>query len=350
MAPPILHREVFHRMSQHPARKRWLGDLLAGLLILGRVHGPAEVSELFSQKAPEAGIDFVHVNGMSGELFMPEIVGSGEALFDCDNDDDLDLFLVQGNLLGPDKTLADAIFQPRGPLLVGRLYRNDLVVQADGSRRLRFTDITKGSGITRQDYGMGVAAGDYNNDGWVDLYITSLEHNLMYRNQGNCTFTDVTEQTRTDDPRWSVSAAFVDFDRDGWLDLFVGNYVDFRFTNRKLCLSPSGAKDYCGPLAYKPLPNRLFRNRGDGTFQDVTARSRIATEYEGALGVVSADFDGDGWPDIYVANDGRPNQLWINQRNDRDDESERAERIGGTWRRWTDACGESLADWKARLR
>src|SRR5437870_3774146 len=219
-------------------------------------------------------------------------------------------------MLGAGKTLADAMFPPRGPLpLRARLYRNDSVVHPDGSRTIRFTDVTEQSGIDARGYGMGVTAGDYNNDGWVDLYITNLGHNQMWRNNGDGTFTDVTQVTGTDDPNWSVSAAFVDFDHDGWLDLFVGNYVDFSFTNRKKCFLSTGIEDYCGPLAYEPVPNRLFRNRRNGTFEDVTAQSQIARESYGALGVVCADFNGDGWTDIYVANDERSDQLWINQGN-----------------------------------
>ncbi len=273
--------------------------------------------EIFTDRAHDAGIDFVHFNGMSGAHYYAEMVGSGAALFDYDNDGDLDIFIVQGCMLGPGKTLADATFPPLAPSspLWGRLFRNDSSVNADGTRTLKFTDVTEECGIDARGYGMGVTAGDFNNDGWVDLYITNLGHNQMWRNNGDGTFTDVTKETGTDVPGWSVSAAFVDFDRDGWLDLFVGQYVNFSFRNLKKCISLGSAEDYCGPTTFDPLPNRLFRNRGDGTFEDVTARSRIGREYNGALGVVTADFNGDGWPDIYVSDDERPNQLWVNQRN-----------------------------------
>jgi hypothetical protein len=284
--------------------------------MLGVVPGKmASSTAFFSDVAQQVGLDFVHFNGMSGEHYYPEMLSTGVALFDYDNDGDLDIFLVQGQMLGPGKTLDQAIFPPKGPLpLRGRLYRNDSVINPDGSRILKFTDVTEQSGIDARGYGMGVAAGDYNNDGWVDLYITNMGRNQMWRNNGDGTFTDVSRVTGTDDPSWSVCAAFVDYDRDGWLDLFVGNYVDFSFTNRKRCFTLTG-DDYCGPLSYEPVPNRLFRNRRDGTFEDVTAESKIGSEYYGTMSVVCADFNGDGWIDIFVSNDERPNLLWINQGN-----------------------------------
>ena len=253
---------------------------------------------------------------MSGNYYYPEMIGPGGALFDYDNDGDLDVFLVQGSMLGPGKSLADALFPPRPPLPVkSRLYRNDLKADANGRPTLGFTDATDQSRIDARGHGMGVAAGDFDNDGWVDLYITNFGPNQMWRNEGDGTFANVTEKTGTDDQRWSISAAFLDFNRDGWLDLYVANYVNFSFTNVEKCSSYSGAVDYCGPLNFDPVPERLFRNRGDGTFEDVSATSRIASEYNGALGVSCADFNGDGWIDIYVANDGRVNHLWINQRD-----------------------------------
>jgi hypothetical protein len=270
---------------------------------------PAE--EIFSDRTKEAGIDFVHFNGMSGFHFYPETMGSGVALFDYDNDGDLDIFLVQGAMLGP-VDVSKALFHPQLPLR-GRLYRNDSVRNADGTCTLKFVDVTEESGIKAEGYGMGVTAADFNNDGWVDLYITNFGHNQMWRNNGDGTFTDVTAESGTDVPGWGICACFLDYDRDGWLDLFVANYIDFRFTNLTKCFAPSGMVDYCSPLEYSPLPNRLFRNRRDGTFEDVTIRSGIGNEYYGAMGAVCADFDGDGWPDIFVSDDYRPNQLWINQ-------------------------------------
>ena len=230
---------------------------------------------------------------MSGKFQYAEIIGSGAAMFDMDNDGDLDVFLVQY----------------KGQ---SRLFRNDL---KDG--KLSFTDVTEKSGITSSGNGMGVAAGDFNNDGCVDLYLTNRGPNQLLR--GNCdgTFTDVSAQSHTagDNSKWSVSAAFLDYDRDGWLDLFVGNYLTWREDSSMPCFGPSGRPDYCSPNAYQPQQSRLYHNNHDGTFTDVTASAGLARDFGPALGVTTADFNGDGWIDIYVANDGQPNQLWINQHN-----------------------------------
>jgi hypothetical protein len=269
--------------------------------------------DLFVDATRQAGIDFVHFNGMSGELYYCEMMGAGVALFDYDADGDLDVYLRQGIMLGPNKTLADASFPPKSLPLTDRLYRNDLLDISGRQGPLRFTDVTDSSGIAASDYGMGVAAGDFDNDGHVDLYLTNFGRNVLLHNRGDGTFADVTAESGAADPRWSVSAAFLDFDRDGWLDLFVANYTNFTIATHKPCYAPSGARDYCGPQSYDPVANRLLRNRGDGTFEDVSARAQIVGAYGKALGVSTADFNSDGWIDIYVANDGLPNQLWINQ-------------------------------------
>ena len=277
---------------------------------------PTTQRPLFTDQTEEAGLDFVHFNGMSGGHSLPEITGAGGALFDYDNDGDLDLYLVQGRMFEPGKSIAEALVPPKHEApLTDRLYRNDLTIEADGSRTLRFVDVTAAAGLQAYGYGMGVAAGDVNSDGWIDLYVTNLGANQMLRNNGDCTFTDVTAVTGTDDPRFSVSAAFFDYDRDGWLDLFVGNYVTIDFDSSRRCFTPAGAQDYCGPLAYDPQPNRLFRNRGDGTFEPVTVQAGMQGGPGSTLGVVTADFNSDGWLDIYVANDGMANRLWMNQQD-----------------------------------
>ena len=270
--------------------------------------------EWFVERAAVTGLDFVHFNGMSGENYYPEIMAPGAGLLDYDNDGDLDVYVVQGQMLGPGKTLKDATFPPERPLK-DRLFRNDLTVGEDGSRTLRFTDVTDESGIDIRTYGMGVAAGDIDNDGWVDIYRTGLSGSVMLRNNRNGTFTDITGRSGTGNPEgWGVSSSFVDYDRDGDLDLYVGNYLLYSIEGDIDCLAVTGLQDYCPPNSYRPQPDRLYRNRGNGMFEDVTSRALTGADGP-ALGVSTADFDGDGWIDIYVGNDGTANQLWINQKD-----------------------------------
>jgi hypothetical protein len=273
--------------------------------------------EIFSDLSRPAGLDFVHFNGMSGEYYMAEVISPGGALLDYDNDGDLDLYLVQGRMLGPGKDFDVALFPPRHSLpLTDRMYRNDLALGPEGESVFRFADVTASTGIEgTTHYGVGVAVGDYDNDGWADLYLTNLGPNQLLRNVGEGRFSDVTSVAGVGDQGWSVPAAFFDYDRDGWLDLFVGNYVDFPFEEPVLCHDIAGALDYCGPASYPAQPDRLYRNRGDGTFEDLTAAAGLAVPGRPTLGVVTADFDGDGWADIYVANDGEANNLWINRRD-----------------------------------
>jgi hypothetical protein len=267
----------------------------------------------FVDVAAESGLAFTHFNGMSGELLYPEVMPPGIALFDYDNDGDLDVFIVQGRMLGA-KPLDQARLPPRDrSSLEGRLFRNDLRAEADGTRIVRFTDVTDASGLNAAGYGMGAATGDFNNDGCVDLYVTGLGTSQLFRNNCDGTFTDVTKQSGTGSAGWSVSASFVDVDRDGWLDLFVGHYVNYSVEANIRCTGLAGIPDYCPPHVYTPQRSTLFHNNRDGTFADVTMAAGLATDFGPTLGVTTADFNGDGWIDIYQANDGQPNQLWINQ-------------------------------------
>ena len=278
---------------------------------------------LFIDATAASGVDFVHQNGSVGTFHMAELMGAGVAVADFDNDGDLDLYLVQGG----------ALEGPRSEEPGDRLYRND----TPPGGHLRFTDITVGSGLVAQGYGMGVATGDVDNDGWLDLYVTNRGSNQLFRNRGPSTglstgpstdgrilFEDITAQAAVDDagwsvPGWSVPATFLDFDRDGWLDLFVGGYLAYEEGNSPRCAGPSGRRDYCGASHFLGVADRLFRNLGVDaagrvSFEDVTVASGLAnTDPRRTLGALSADLDGDGWLDLYVGNDAGPNHLWINR-------------------------------------
>jgi hypothetical protein len=319
--------------------------------------GQSGGSRLFIDVTGESGLDFVHDNGATGELLLPEVTGSGGALFDYDNDGDLDVFAVQGTALRPGSGQG-AQSRTRVSSPGSRLFRNDLVKGKAG--RPRFTDVTAQSGITAVGYGMGAATGDIDNDGWVDLLVTNMGPSQLFRNNGNGTFSDITVKSgiepnlrdprpvepdsrdsrnprpvndprdprpgndlrdprpgndlRDPRPRWGASATFFDYDRDGWLDLFVANYVHFGLDMKRECFSRTSARDYCNPVVYDPLPAQLFHNTGNGTFTDVSVRSGITRSLGRGLGVVATDVNADGWTDLYVANDGDPNHLFINQR------------------------------------
>ena len=266
---------------------------------------------IFRDVALETGLDFRHFTGSSGAYYLPEIMGAGVALFDYDTDGDLDVYLLQGTMLGPPAVNAETALREPGDEPGHRLFRNEL----SESGRLGFVDVTDQAGVGLREYGMGVAVGDIDNDGHPDLYVTAFGRNVLYRNNGDGSFADITDEAEVDDGRWSASASFLDYDRDGDLDLFVTNYVDFTVRNHSACYGVEGMRDYCNPTVYRPVPDRLFRNRGDGTFEDVSASAGINTAFGSGLGVIAADFNADSWPDFYIANDGNANQLWQNNRD-----------------------------------
>ena len=259
---------------------------------------------LFREVAAESGLTFRHFADASDEFRLPEIMGSGVALLDYDLDGDLDAYFLQGGPLGG--AFSDAAAAGHGVQGPGsRLFENRIVPTGE----LFFEDVTEESGLRFGGYAMGAAVGDYDGDGDPDLYVTALGPNALFRNDGDGTFTEV---DGPQDQRWSTSATFWDYDQDGDLDLFFANYVDFTARNNKKCFSPVGARDHCNPTVYNPVPDRLFRNDG-GRFRDVTGDAGLGAAFGNGLGVMSVDLSGDGRPDLYVANDGTANQLWINQ-------------------------------------
>ncbi|MEM7052682.1 MAG: CRTAC1 family protein [Acidobacteriota bacterium] len=282
-----------------------------------RDDGPSSVpsragsdGEVFRDIAAASGLEFRHFNGMSGELYLSEITCAGGAFGDFDGDGDLDVYLLQGAMLGPGKEFDDATEAPSERPPRDRLFLNRLAESGE----VAFVDGSAGLGVAATGYGCGVATGDFDGDGRLDLYLANLGSNQLLRNLGGGAFEDVTEAAGADDRRSSVTAAFVDYDRDGWLDLFIGNNVEFDHSGETVCRSLTGAPDYCGPGAYPSQADRLLRNRGDGTFEDVTAAAGLGRQRLPTLGVTVADLDGDDWLDLYVANDGKPNGQWVNDR------------------------------------
>lgn len=266
----------------------------------------------FEEIASAAGLNFNHFNGATGEYYLPEIAGSGVALLDYDGDGDLDILLVQGDFLESGKRLEEATFPPASGWKPGlRLFRNESVPTG----KFTFTDVTNTSGLHYEGAGMGVAVGDYDNDGRPDVYITGYGHNSLFHNNGDGTFTDVTLLAGVKDSGWSTSATFFDYDRDGKLDLFVTHYVQFKFRKKQCFIEGLGLPDYCGPQNFHGSLSTLFHNEGNGRFVDVTKRSHIGSAAGPGLGVVARDFNGDGWPDLYVANDGAASYLWLNQQD-----------------------------------
>jgi len=257
--------------------------------------------------AAEAGLAFRHWNGRTGRLFDAEVLAPGVALFDFDNDLDLDLLVLQGTALEPLGKVLDPL--PAGAPQGAVLYAN----QGPEKGILRFVDVTTASGIAENGYGMGIATGDIDNDGNVDLLATRLDGATLWRNRGDGTFADESAARGLAVTGWATSATFFDADRDGWLDLYVARYVDWSPALDRACFDASSRPDYCGPLSYRPLPDLYFHNRGDGTFEEASAASGIDGKAAAGLGVAAADLDRDGWQDLYVANDATANFFWRNR-------------------------------------
>jgi hypothetical protein len=279
-----------------------LAALIAGLrfgILPGRTELVFEGTPWFADVTEQVGLNFIHDPGpLPPTTFMPQIFGSGAALFDFDNDGRLDLLLLQN--AGPESRSTN------------RLYRQG----ADG----RFVDVSEGSGLDVSGYGMGVAIGDVNNDGLPDVLITEYGRIRLFLNRGHGKFTEITKESGLENPEWGTSACFVDYDRDGWLDLVVANYVIY--DPEHACIpSQKAGPDFCSPSPFPTTHARLFRNLGRKSaesqasvrFEDVSVKSGLASVTGAGLGVICADFDGDGWPDIFVANDTQPNHLWINR-------------------------------------
>ena len=257
----------------------------------------AETTLRFTDQTQAAGIHFKHINAASKHKYLPETMGAGGLFFDYDNDGHLDIYLVNSGTLSRDAQ------SPRQTNHSDILYRNN----GDGT----FADVTEKAGLQQNyGYGMGCLAADYDNDGDADLYLTNFGKNQLYRNNGDGTFTDVTSRAGVADGSWSVSASFGDFNLDGYLDLYVANYLDYQLETAHACFL-EGVHIYCGPHEYPGAPDTLYRNNGDGTFTDVTTRAGLHPVGKG-LGTLFTDYNSDGYPDIFVANDAVPDFLYRN--------------------------------------
>src|SRR4051812_30627851 len=272
---------------------------VAGAIVplIGASQQPESPKPTFTDVTAAAGIRFRHNSGAFGKKYLPETLGAGCAFLDFDNDGWQDVLLVNSTNWpgrpGPPSYLA--------------LYRNN--------RNGTFTDVTKEAGLAVEMYGLGVSAADFDNDGNIDIYITAVGPNRLFRNLGNGRFADVTARAGVGDPSFSTSAMWFDYDRDGRVDLFVANYVDWSIENDRFCSLDGKSKSYCTPEAYKGQSSTLYRNKGDGTFENVTKQAGLADPPSKALGVALIDYNGDNLPDLFVANDTRPNRLYENKGN-----------------------------------
>ena len=294
--PRVTRRQFITGMSCIGARW-WASPSSIDLVVPQAQTG---VHPLFEEVPSQTtGISWRHVNGRSPGYYLPETTGAGCAFLDYDNDGWMDIYLVNSGKCD--------FFTPSPPLR-NALYHNN----RDGT----FTDVTEKAGVIGGGYGMGVAVGDYDSDGWPDLYVTQYGRSILYHNNGDGTFTDVTEKAGVEAPGWASSAVWFDYDNDGRLDLFVCRFVDFNQPLNKFCGNErNGERYYCVPSAYEPARSWLFHNNGKGTFTDVSRESGIAKVSGKAWGVVATDINNDGWMDLFVANDTVANFLFLNKGN-----------------------------------
>jgi len=265
-------------------------------LLLGVAVSAAPGGVTFTDVTASAGIRFTHNSGRAGKKYLPETLGAGGAFFDADGDGWPDLFLVNGRN-----------WAPGGKRTISALYRNN----GKGG----FTDVTMGSGLDVEMYGMGVAAGDYDNDGRQDLYVTALDGDHLFHNEGGGRFRDVTKVAGIANANFGTSAAWLDYDKDGRLDLFVANYVQWTAATDLWCSLDGVSKSYCTPESYKGTASRLFHNLGGGTFEEVGKKAGIGDPTSKSLGVTVLDYNMDGWPDLFIANDTQPNKLYRNNKD-----------------------------------
>ncbi len=270
--------------------------ILAAVAAILLASAPQATPVHFTDVTAQAGIKFVHNAGKAGNKWLPETMGAGCAFFDADGDGWPDILLINGK-----------DWTPHGRRTTAALYRNN----RDGS----FTDITRGSGLDIEIYGLGVAVGDYDNDGREDVYITALDGDHLFHNEGGGKFRDVTRESGIHNAGFGSSAVWFDYDRDGKLDLFVANYVKWSPKGDLWCALDGATKSYCTPGAYKGSSSKLYHNLGNGKFEDVTEKAGLYDPSSKSLGAAVIDYDNDGWPDLFVANDTEPNKLYHNNRN-----------------------------------
>ena len=275
-------------------RGRVLAAVAAALAAIAATSPPAGI--VFSDVTAHAGIRFVHNSGRSGKKYLPETMGAGCAFFDADGDGWPDILLVNSKN-----------WSVGGKRAISALYHNN----HDGT----FTDVTAGSGLDIEMYGMGVAIGDYDNDGRDDVYITALDGDHLFHNESNNKFRDVTKSSGIQNANFGTSAAWVDYDRDGKLDLFVANYVQWTKAGDLWCSLDGATKSYCTPESYKGTRSRLYHNLGGGRFEDVAERAGLGEPTSKSLGITVLDYNSDGWPDLFVTNDTQPNKLYRNLGN-----------------------------------